>query len=58
MGFLDYLMIFAHVGVVITFVILVITYRQVYLALRRRQTELRALQGPQAEENEVQKCKI
>ena len=52
-GYLDYLMIFAHVAVLVTFAILVITYRQIYLLLRNRQDEIRKLQGRQRASDEA-----
>eukprot|EP00112_Aurelia_sp_Birch-Aquarium-sp1_P005470 Seg1621.6 transcript_id=Seg1621.6/GoldUCD/mRNA.D3Y31 product="5-hydroxytryptamine receptor 2C" protein_id=Seg1621.6/GoldUCD/D3Y31 len=43
-GFIDHLMIFAHVAVAVTLAILIMTYRQVYMTLRRRKLALRAMQ--------------
>ena len=43
-GFIHHLMIFAHVAVVVTLVILITTYRQVYMTLRRRKLALRVHQ--------------
>ena len=43
-GYIDFLMVFAHISVVTTLVLLVVTYRQVYKAFRTQANELRALQ--------------
>eukprot|EP00794_Sanderia_malayensis_P000520 gene520-1169_t len=49
-GYIDYLMVFVHVSIVIAFFILVMTYRQVYKTLRSQSQELRVLDSSAAEQ--------
>ena len=43
-GLIEYLMVFVHIAVATTFVLMVVTYRQVYQTLRNRAKQLRAMQ--------------
>ena len=43
-GYIDYLMVFIHVEVLMTFLILMFSYRQVYKSLRKQANEMRAVQ--------------
>ena len=49
-GYIDYLMVFVHVSVVITFSILVLTYLQVYKTLRSRSQALTIAQDSNEEQ--------
>eukprot|EP00794_Sanderia_malayensis_P008828 gene8828-9773_t len=44
-GYIDFLMVFAHVSVVTTLVLLIFTYQQVYKSLRAQTRQLRAVQN-------------
>ncbi|XP_065066431.1 adenosine receptor A2a-like [Rhopilema esculentum] len=45
-GYINHLMVFVHLSVLLTFILLVVTYREVYKAFRRQANELRAFQNP------------
>ena len=44
-GYITYSMVFSHVSVLITFCILLLSYRQVYKSLRKQVNEMKAIQG-------------
>ncbi len=49
-GYIDYLMVFVHVSIIVTLFILILTYRQVYKTLRSQSEELRDDSGEQSAE--------
>lgn len=50
-GYIDYLMVFVHASIIITFAILVLTYRQVYKILRCQSVAMRDAQNDNAVQN-------
>ena len=49
-GFIDYLMVFVHAAVSVTFVILVLTYHLVYKSLRNQADEIRSIRRTNQDE--------
>ena len=45
-GYIVHLMVFVHLSVIVTFVLLVVTHREVYKAIRQQSNELRDFQRP------------